>query len=72
MITEHQEIARHQVTEQLRAAERRGLRKQERDAQRTARGVNAPRRELAGVLRRLADRLEPQPRPRRAGLSLVR
>lgn len=72
MITEHQEIARHQVAEQLRLAEQRALRKQARADRRTTYGVNAPRRELAGALRRLADRLEPQPRHRRTGLSLVR
>ncbi|WP_432943142.1 hypothetical protein ACQPXM_39720 [Kribbella sp. CA-253562] len=72
MITEHQEIARCQVAEQLRQAEQRALRKQDRADRQTAYGVNAPRRELAGVLRRLADRLEPQPRHRRTGLSVVR
>jgi hypothetical protein len=72
MITEHQEIARYQVAEQLRLAERRALCKQDRADRRTTEGVNAPRRELAGVLRRLADRLEPQPRHRRTGLSVVR
>ncbi|ONI68042.1 hypothetical protein BWI15_33890 [Kribbella sp. ALI-6-A] len=72
MITEHQEIARCQVAEQLRQAEQRALRKQDRADREAAYGVNAPRRELAGVLRRLADRLEPQPRHRRTGLSVVR
>ncbi|MEV6284271.1 hypothetical protein [Kribbella sp. NPDC051770] len=72
MITEHQEIARHQVAEQLRQAELRALRKQNRADHERQYGVNAPRRELAGALRRLADRLEPQPRHRRPGLSVVR
>jgi hypothetical protein len=71
MISEHQEVARYRVAEQLRAAEQRAQRKEFRQAQRieTSRG---PRHELAGVLRRLADRLEPQPRTRRTGLSVVR
>ncbi|TWD80310.1 hypothetical protein FB561_1383 [Kribbella amoyensis] len=72
MITEHQEIARYQVAEQLRAAEARALRKADRASRPEEARVSAPRREIAGALRRLADRLEPQPRHRRAGLSLVR
>jgi hypothetical protein len=71
MITEHQEIARYRVAEQLQAAEARALRKQQRSAAKAHR-VSGPRHELAVVLRRFADRLEPQPRHRRTGLSAVR
>jgi hypothetical protein len=72
MITEHQEIARYQVAEQLRAAEARALRRADKASRRDEQGVSAPRRELAGALRRIADRLEPQRRPRRTGLSVIR
>ena len=76
MITEHQEVARYQVEEKLRAAELRALRKEDRATRRATRraasGPSGPRHELATVLRRLADRLEPQPRHRRTGLSIVR
>ncbi|MEU0091507.1 hypothetical protein [Kribbella sp. NPDC006257] len=72
MITEHQEVARHRVAEQVRAAEMRALRNEKKDALRAAGETGGPRHELAGVLRRLADRLEPQPRHRRTGLSVVR
>jgi hypothetical protein len=72
MITEHQEVARHRVAEQIRAAELRALRNEKRDALRADGQTTGPRHELAGVLRRLADRLEPQPRHRRTGLSVVR
>jgi hypothetical protein len=72
MITEHQEVARHRVAEQVRAAEVRAQRKEQRDLLRAAGESTGPRHELAGVLRRLADRLEPQPRHRRTGLSVVR
>ncbi|TCM46082.1 hypothetical protein [Kribbella sp. VKM Ac-2568] len=72
MITEHQEVARYQVEEKLRAAELRALRKEDRATRRAASGPSGPRHELATVLRRLADRLEPQPRHRRTGLSVVR
>jgi truncated hemoglobin YjbI len=72
MITEHQEVARHRVAEQLRTAEMRALRNEKKDALRAAGETSGPRHELAGVLRRLADRLEPQPRHRRTGLSVVR
>ncbi|WP_329004281.1 hypothetical protein OHA18_12880 [Kribbella sp. NBC_00709] len=81
MITEHQEIARYQVAEQLRAAELRAQRNG--DSVRTT-----PREGLASALRRLADRLEPasrrlaepaarvlpetQGRHRGTGLSIVR
>ncbi|MFF0339460.1 hypothetical protein [Kribbella sp. NPDC004875] len=81
MITEHQEIARYRVAEQVRAAEAR--------AQRHDRSTRTgPREGLASALRRLADRLEPasrrlaepaaraltepQPRHRGTGLSIVR
>jgi hypothetical protein len=67
MITEHQEIARYTVAEHLRAAEARALRKQQK-----ADRVSGPRHELAAVLRKMADRLEPQPRHRRTGLSVIR
>ncbi|TDW60963.1 hypothetical protein [Kribbella pratensis] len=80
MITEHQEVARYRVAEQLRAAEARAM-LHDRKANRTS-----PREGLASALRRLADRLEPsrlaepasrvladqQPRHRRTGLSIVR
>lgn len=72
MISEQQEVARYKVAEQIRAAEQYALRRQDRTNRRAERGVSGPRRELAGVLRRLADRLEPQPRHRRTGLSVVR
>jgi truncated hemoglobin YjbI len=72
MITEHQEVARHRVAEQIRAAEMRALRNESKVALRAAGETSGPRHELAGVLRRLADRLEPQPRHRRTGLSVVR
>ncbi|MFI6829417.1 hypothetical protein ACIBG5_20155 [Kribbella sp. NPDC050241] len=80
MITEHQEVARHRVNEQLRAAEVRA----ERHGRKATR-TSGPRYELAGVLRRIADRLdpqrrldsqrrlaEPQPGHRGTGLSVVR
>jgi len=73
MITEHQEVARYRVAEQLKAAEARAER-HNRKAGRTG-----PRHGLASALRRLADRLEPQrkpaepqPRHRATGLSIVR
>jgi hypothetical protein len=71
MITEHQEVARYRIAEQLQAAEARALRKDHRKTAKAHR-VSGPRHELAGALRRLADRLEPQPRHRRNGLSVVR
>jgi hypothetical protein len=71
MITQHEEVARYRAAEQLRAAEARALRKEDRAARRAA-GPSGPRHELAGALRQLADRLDPQPRPRRTGLSVVR
>ncbi|MGW6281009.1 hypothetical protein [Kribbella sp. NPDC055071] len=81
MITEHQEIARYRVAEQVRAAE---VRAQLRDRKQT--GTTGPRHGLATALRQLADRLEPasrrltepqvQPQPqgrhRGTGLSVVR
>lgn len=71
MISEQQEVARYRVAEQIKAAETRTKYKDQLGAtgKTTLRG---PRHELAGVLRRLADRLEPQPRHRRTGLSVVR
>lgn len=72
MITEHQEVARYQVEEKLRAAELRALRKEDRATRRAASAPSGPRHQVATVLRRLADRLEPQPRHRRTGLSVVR
>jgi hypothetical protein len=71
MITEHQEVARYRVAERIRIAEARARRQEVREALKVDR-VSAPRHELAVVLRRLADRLEPQPRNRRPGLSVVR
>lgn len=71
MITEHQEVARHRVAEHIRTAESHALLRQTRAARR-ATGPTGPRHELAAVLRRLANRLEPQPHPRRTGLSVVR
>jgi hypothetical protein len=76
IISEQQEVARQKVAEQIRTAELRAQRNELLDGQadallgETHRGW--PRHELAGVLRRLADRLEPQPRHRRTGLSVVR
>jgi hypothetical protein len=72
MITEYQEVARYRIAEQTKAAELRAQRKERRDALRAEGEAGGPRHELAGVLRRLADRLEPQPRHRRTGLSVVR
>ena len=72
MFSEHQEVARYRVAEQIRVAELRAQRKEQLDVLRANGEVGGPRHELAGVLRRLADRLEPQPRHRRTGLSVVR
>ncbi|NEA36082.1 hypothetical protein [Streptomyces sp. SID13031] len=72
MISEHHEVARYRVAEQIRVAEMRARRNEQRDALRADGSNGGPRHELAGVLRRLADRLEPQPRHRRTGLSVVR
>jgi hypothetical protein len=71
MITEHAEIARYRVAENIRTAESHALFREERAARRAARQYG-PRHELASALRRLADRLEPQHRQRRTGLSVVR
>ncbi len=71
MISEQQEVARYRVAEQVRAAEIRAQHREQLDDSDEA-GGRGPRHELAGVLRRLADRLEPQPRHRRTGLSVVR
>jgi hypothetical protein len=81
MITEHEEIARYRIAEQLRAAEARA-RLHDRKPRKS------PREGLAGVLRKLADKLEPssrrltepvarvrtesQARHRGTGLSIVR
>jgi len=72
MISQHQEVARYRVAEQIRTAELRAQRKEQREVLRAAGEAGGPRHELAGALRRLADRLEPQPRHRRTGLSVVR
>ncbi len=72
MISEHEEVARQRVAEQIRAAELRAQRNEFKEAMRVEGHGTGPRHELAGVLRRLADRLEPQPRHRRTGLSVVR
>ena len=71
MITEQQEVARYQVAEKVRLAEARARRRQVREALKVDQ-VSAPRHTLATALRRLADRLEPQPHPRPTGLSVVR
>jgi len=55
MISEHQEVARYRVAEQLRVAEARARLQEDRTR-------TSPREGLAGVLRRLADRLEPASR----------
>jgi hypothetical protein len=79
MITEHEEIARYRVAEHLHAAEVRAQRRDRKPAR-----TRSPRHGLATALRRMADRLEPasrrlsepyvQPQPRRrgTGLSIVR
>jgi hypothetical protein len=72
MITVHEEVARHRIAEYIRAAESDALFREERAARRAAAGQHGPRHELASALRRLADRLEPHPRERRTGLSVVR
>jgi hypothetical protein len=86
MITEHQEVARYRVAEQLRAAEARAQRHEARRTERstersTGQKQTGPRHGLAAVLRRLADRLEPIAAPRvtepvarhrATGLSVVR
>ncbi|MEU4190281.1 hypothetical protein AB0E69_00125 [Kribbella sp. NPDC026611] len=78
MITEHQEVARYRVAEQLRAAEDRAQRHDRRVGSKPAAG---PRKGLAAALRRMADRLEPMSAPRTVepvgrhrgtGLSIVR
>ncbi|MFK4083038.1 hypothetical protein ACI2LF_02945 [Kribbella sp. NPDC020789] len=77
MITEHQEVARYRVAEQVRAAETRALLHENDEADR------GPRHGLATALRRLADKLEPltlpaaqarhaRPEHRGTGLSVVR
>jgi len=71
MITEHEEVARYQVAEKVRIAENRARRQEVRDTLKVDH-VSGPRRNLATALRRLADRLEPQPHPRPTGLSVVR
>jgi hypothetical protein len=71
MITDHEEIARLRVAEQIRDAETHALQREDRATRRAA-GPHGPRHELAGALRRLADRLEPPPRQRRTGLSVSR
>jgi hypothetical protein len=71
MMIEHEEIARLRIAEQIRAAERHAVRRQARTTHRAS-GPHGPRHELAGALRRLADRLEPQQHQRRTGLSVVR
>jgi hypothetical protein len=81
MMTEHAEVARYRVAEQVRAAEARAQLHEGRER-------TTPRAGLAGALRRLADKLEPtsrrltepaaramsesQPRHRGTGLSIVR
>src|SRR3954463_1159026 len=66
MITEHQEVARYRVAEQLRAAEARAQR-HARIGDDSKTRTSGPRHGLATALRRLADRLQPaSPRPPRA------
>lgn len=81
MITEQQEVARYRVEDQLRKIEARALRYNGKPRIRT-------RTRFAGLLHKLADRLEPasrrltepatrqltepQPRHRGTGLSIVR
>jgi hypothetical protein len=71
MITEQAEVARYRVAEQIRAAEAHALLKESKEAGRPA-GSTGPRHELAGVLRRWADWIEPEQRRRSTGLSVVR
>jgi hypothetical protein len=85
MITEHQEVARYRVAEQLRAAEARAQR-HARIGDDSKTRTSGPRHGLATALRRLADRLEPASRAltepagrvqphghhRGTGLSIVR
>jgi hypothetical protein len=71
MITEYQEVARYRVADRIQAAELRAQRNELRAAERAGR-TGGPRHELAAVLRRLADRLEPLPRNHRPGLTVVR
>jgi predicted component of type VI protein secretion system len=80
MITEHQEVARYRVAEQLQAAEARALRRGDKPRRAGRHGLATALRHLADRLEpaRLADRLEParrpepQPRHRGTGLSIVR
>ncbi|GAA1592214.1 MULTISPECIES: hypothetical protein [Kribbella] len=81
MITEHAEVARYRVAEQLRAAEVRAQRRERKPR-------TGARESLAVALRRLADKLEPtsrrltepatrpltdaNPHRRGTGLSIVR
>ncbi len=76
MITEHEEVARYRVAEQIRAAEARAQRKEAakparhgRSAARTGHRPPPPGRPARARIRRLA---EPQPRHRGTGLSVVR
>lgn len=77
MITEHQEVARYRVADQVRAAETRALLHEHQSTD------SGPRHGLAIALRRLADKLEPlttsvpqarhaRPEHRSTGLSVVR
>ncbi|TDO67671.1 hypothetical protein EV651_103584 [Kribbella sp. VKM Ac-2571] len=73
MMTEQQEVARYRVEDQLRRIEARAM-------GRNSRPRTKLRTRVAGLLHRIADRLEPasrrltepQPRPRGTGLSIVR
>ena len=72
MITiDHAEVARHQVADQLRTAEHHALLREDRLGRRADHPSGA-RHALASTLRRLADRLEPQARRARPGLSVIR
>jgi ABC-type hemin transport system ATPase subunit len=68
MISENEEVAKHQVADHLHVARTDALRRQDR-ATRSLAGSTGPRHQLAAVLRQLANRLEPQPRRRSTGLS---
>ena len=70
MMTEQNlEIARYRLQERIRDAEHYAqLHAQRRAAKQLSPG---PRHRIATALHRLADRVEPQPRPRRPTLSVI-
>lgn len=70
MITaDHVEVARHRHAEHLRTADHHA---REDGPTHRAESPSGARRQLAGALRRAADRLEPQHLRTRPGLSIVR